>query len=389
VEVLKSMGVRAIVVLLHEGGKGQVPYKGPTDPKNHQLRGKIVDIVNRLDDEVDVVISGHTHKFTNALLENQNHKKILVTQAIYHGEAFADIELILDKLSKDVVAKKAEIKNTDWRSVPVFENNSQKDRFIRYVSELTDQARQTARELISQKLRRPVKDTIGTASKEISKQPNESGESVLGNLVADAQRQAGRTNFAMTQMGGIRADSIGRGVGDGKGKITWGELFCVQPFGSKLVKLTLTGREVVDILKQQWAEAKDTRFLQVSGLNYSYYGNSPDDLTVTDCSGLSASPPRPLDPEARYTVTVSEFLAQGGDNFTAFKGKPCEPMNITDMVALFNYLESLPQPFERQIEGRIRNLDKKEKSRAIPSVRPALSLSSAWSNGGGRSLISY
>ena len=65
---LQPQGVRAIVVTIHQGGT-QTSYNGPTQAMPPALNGPaIADIVRRLDDEVDVVVSGHAHAFTNALL---------------------------------------------------------------------------------------------------------------------------------------------------------------------------------------------------------------------------------------------------------------------------------------------------------------------------------
>jgi 5'-nucleotidase len=111
VSLLKRWGVKAFVVLIHEGGCGQPPFEEKTGPWNDNVRGRIVDIVHRLDD-VDVVITGHTHKFINAMLENNNHKRILVTQSIWHGIAFADIVLTIDRRTQEVVEKWAQIEPT-------------------------------------------------------------------------------------------------------------------------------------------------------------------------------------------------------------------------------------------------------------------------------------
>ena len=82
-----------------------------------------------------------------------------------------------------------------------------------------------------------VNKVVGTAAKTIRRTQNESGESELGNLIADAQRAAMRTDFAFMNPGGIRADIE-------QGEVTWGELFAVQPFGNNLVKMTLTGEQI-------------------------------------------------------------------------------------------------------------------------------------------------
>ena len=53
-------------------------------------------------DEIDVVVSGHAHSFTNALVANANGKPILVTQAFASGTAYADIDLAIDPARREV-----------------------------------------------------------------------------------------------------------------------------------------------------------------------------------------------------------------------------------------------------------------------------------------------
>src|SRR5689334_7941346 len=109
---LKAMGVRTIVVTIHQGGF-QTSYNGPTDPARTLSSGpEILDIVSRLDDEIDVVISGHTHAFTNVLIPNAHGKPILVTQAFSASTAYDDVDLLIDPVSKDVVSKTAQIVTT-------------------------------------------------------------------------------------------------------------------------------------------------------------------------------------------------------------------------------------------------------------------------------------
>ena len=97
---LKAMGVHTIVVTIHQGGF-QTSYNGPTNPTATLSSGpEILDIVNRLDDEIDVVVSGHTHAFTNALIPNAHGKPILVTQAFSASTAYDDIDLLIDPVTQ-------------------------------------------------------------------------------------------------------------------------------------------------------------------------------------------------------------------------------------------------------------------------------------------------
>ena len=77
-------GIHAIVVLLHEGGV-QEPYDGPTRDGGN-VTGRVTGIVAGLDGDVDVVLSAHTHAFTNAYLPNAAGKPVLVTQAYSYSK---------------------------------------------------------------------------------------------------------------------------------------------------------------------------------------------------------------------------------------------------------------------------------------------------------------
>lgn len=102
---------------------------------------------------------------------------------------------------------------------------------------------------------------VAATRQPLSRAENEAGESILGNLIADAQRAALVTDFAFMNPRGIRADLPA-------GSLTYRDLFSVHPFGNSLVEMRLTGQEIYDLLNQQWLEQPRPRMLNVSGLTY-------------------------------------------------------------------------------------------------------------------------
>ena len=94
---------------------------------------------------------------------------------------------------------------------------------------------------------------VGKSTASIDRKQNDAGESTLGNLVADAQRQTMQTQIALMNPGGIRNDLDA-------GDITWGELYGIQPFGNQLIKVDLTGQDIRDILNQQWQKEQQECF---------------------------------------------------------------------------------------------------------------------------------
>jgi 5'-nucleotidase len=99
---LKAQGIEAIVVLIHEGGFPTLEGGNCTG-----LSGPILDIVNRLHTEVDLVISGHTHKVYNCLINNSAGQSVRVTSAGQYARVLSDVDMIIDTRSKDVVAVSA------------------------------------------------------------------------------------------------------------------------------------------------------------------------------------------------------------------------------------------------------------------------------------------
>ena len=317
---LQAQHVRAIVVLIHQGARqiGGV------------VSGEIANIVLRLDDEVDVVMSGHAHSFTNTLLKNQNDKEILVTQAFSAGTAYADIDVEIDRASKDIVQKSARIVTTYGDAGAGLTPDAE-------VAALVAQAEQTVAPLVNR--------VIGTAAANITRSQNSAGESALGNLIADAQRAAMGTDFAFMNPGGIRADID-------SGPLTWGELFTVQPFGNSLVKMELSGQQIYDLLNQQWLNQPFPRMLQVSGLAYTWDNARPvgDRIIEVRQNGM------PINRASVYTLTANSFIAAGGDNFTLFTQGVNVVGGAIDLDALIQFVGGLAQPFSAAVEGRTTRL---------------------------------
>lgn len=316
VRELKQRGVETIVVLIHGGGEGH---------RSGRVTGAIVPLVFRMDDEVDVVLSGHTHQCYQGMVGTK-----LVTQACSNGTAFADVDLVIDRTYKDVIAKKAEIVDTVADAPGITP-----DPAIRSMVE--GYARQVAPR---------VQQVVATAAAPLRRQPNEAGESALGDLIADSQRWKMGVQMAFMNPGGIRADLDA-------GEITWGELYTVQPFNNYLVAMTLTGQQIERLLEQQWVDQPSPRILQISGLRYTWHADRPVGDRV-DPGEIFLEDGTPVRPDGRYRVVVNSFLADGGDNFTVLRQGTERVVGPIDLDALVEYLRQLPQPVTARIEGRIR-----------------------------------
>ncbi|UPK06243.1 bifunctional metallophosphatase/5'-nucleotidase [Bradyrhizobium sp. 170] len=307
---LKARGVEAIVVLIHEGGL-------PTGDYNEcpGVSGPIVDIVKKFDRAVDVVVTGHTHRAYVCEIDGR-----LVTSGDKYGTLVTAIDLKLDPVTRDVASAKAD--NSIVRSATLAKN-----------------AEQTALIESYDRLAAPIGSRpAGSVTATLSRVPNAAGESPLGDIIADAQLAAtsaeekGGAVIAFTNPGGVRADIMRRE----DGAVTYADLFASQPFRNQLVTITLTGKQIKDMLEQQWLDPKRPRILQVSkGFSYAWDASRPDgERVLPERMSLNG---QPLDPAASYRVTVNNFLFVGGDGFTVLTEGTAPQTGIYDSDALNSY----------------------------------------------------
>ncbi len=325
---LTAHGIHTLVVIIHQG---VVPLPGAA---GFEWRGPLTGIVARLDPAIDVVISGHTHTFTNTLLPDSAGKPVLVTQAYSFGIAYADIDLDIERRTGRVLAKSARIVPTWSDAGPGLHPDAR----VRALSRAAALA-------VAPRIAR----VVGEAAQPITRRTSPSGESALGDLVADAERDATHAEMALTNAGGIRADLD-------RGPITWGELLTLHPFGNRLLTTELTGAALVRTLEEQWRAdpAAIPQILKISGFAYRWDPARPvGERVVAVCDAAG----RRLDPARRYRVTVNDFLAGGGDGFTTLAAAAQGKAGPTDIEALAAYLAAAGRPLEPRIDGRIARAD--------------------------------
>ncbi|MDX2202738.1 MAG: bifunctional metallophosphatase/5'-nucleotidase [Hyphomicrobiaceae bacterium] len=322
---LAQRGVRAIVVLIHEGGFPAGDYN-----ECPGISGPIVGIVERLDKAVDVVVSGHTHKAYNCRIDGR-----LVTSADKFGTMLTEISLTLDPRTGDVAGSTAQ------------------NHIVR-PEVFAKEPRQTALIETYDRLARPLASRIvGHITETLSRAENGHGESVLGDLIADAQLaataapEAGGAQIAIVNTGGIRSDVLKRGD---DGAVRYEDVFAAQPFGNTLVTVSLTGALLKLMLEQQWLEQPKPRLLQISkGFTYVWDDRrAKGDFVAAETILLNG---QPIEAGKTYRVTMNTFLADGGDNFTVLREGKEQTGGPPELQALEAWLGSkspyTPGPLER------------------------------------------
>ncbi|GAA3336957.1 bifunctional metallophosphatase/5'-nucleotidase [Amorphoplanes nipponensis] len=345
--LLKLFGVKAQVLLVHQGGQQsgseQVPVPGVSDC--NAFSGPIVPIVAGLNPEFRLVVSGHTHRFYSCTLPNSQGTSV-VTSAGSNGQLITDIDYAIDRRTgrfAEVTAKNVVVENgvSDGKggwlkdAAGIYLKNP--DTIDAKAKKVADKYRTAVAPIANR--------VVGSITGDIVRTAGPNGESPLGDVIADAQLAWTKTSagaqIALMNPGGIRADfdAEASAGGEANGQVTYGEAFTVQPFNNLVVTQTLTGAQLKNVLEQQFVGfggQTTQRILQVSaGLTYSWDSTAPAGSKVTALAFNNT----PIDPAANYQVTTNDFLANGGDGFTNLTlgtGRTTAPG--FDVDALIGYL---------------------------------------------------
>jgi 5'-nucleotidase len=113
--------------------------------------------------------------------------------------------------------------------------------------------------------------------------------------------------------------------------------------------------QIKNMLEQQWLDPKRPRILQVSkGFNYTWDGGKLyGDRVIADRMTLNG---QRIDPAMSYRVTVNNYLAVGGDGFTALKDGTAQQFGVYDVDALYSYFRA-NGPIEPATTDRIARLN--------------------------------
>lgn len=137
------------------------------------------------------------------------------------------------------------------------------------------------------------------------------GEAVIGNLYADAIRAETGAEIALLNGGGLRANRLYPAGTE----ITRRDVLAELPFGNLTFVMEISGADFLATLEQGFAKAENLTggFPQVSGLRVKADLSRPVGERVVSVEIGGA----PLDPARTYRLATNDFLARGGDGYTA------------------------------------------------------------------------
>ncbi len=235
---------------------------------------------------IDVIIGGHSH---TKMLQPELVGQTIVVQAWEHAKALGVLNLRI-KDGKVIGFDGALQEISPATGAP---NCQVQDIVARYA--------QQAGPLLHR--------AIGETRVSLDAEHIRTGETNLGDFVADVMCQAAGAEAAIINGGSIKA-------GIAPGKIEVQDIYTALPYDSYLVAISLTGAQLKAALEHGVSrlEERAGSFPQVSGLTFTYSRSAPAGSRVQDVTVGG----RPLDPQKEYLVATVDFLAAGGNGYTVF-----------------------------------------------------------------------
>jgi 2',3'-cyclic-nucleotide 2'-phosphodiesterase / 3'-nucleotidase / 5'-nucleotidase len=303
-----------VIVLAHVGAfcDGDPGTTASTPVEGAACHGEIVDLARGLDSgSVDLIVSGHTHSLVNTVVNG-----IPIVQARSSGAGIAVVDFVrVGGTHREVRA----------RIETPFADRVRPDPALADALRLDQQS-------IASITTRPVAQFVSALRRS-------GDEYALGRLIADAQRNVAKTDVALVNNGGIRTD-VAAGVA------TYGDLYDVEPFQNRLLRLVVTGKVLREALEHALAGGgaggggahPDAH---IAGVEAWYDPRKPAGARI---QRLRLTGGRDVDERRSYTLAVSDFLAAGGSGYAMLRGAASGDVGVTDLDALIQYLAVLHQP---------------------------------------------
>ncbi|MFD9813667.1 bifunctional metallophosphatase/5'-nucleotidase [Streptomyces sp. NPDC059080] len=318
---LKARGVRAIVLSMHDGAVAGSDFNSGTNPS-----GPAYELALRVSSDIDAIVTGHWHCAFSMMLPDPSGNPRPFVEAGCYGQLINEITLRLDRTTGEVVRELTTTTNhpntRDIAPDPVLREIA--DYWAGYG------ARRAAGPLATQ-----------TAS--FTRTRKATGESTMGNLVADWALWAGRQPLdPMADPGGpantpadlaliavaprqgqavIAADLVHDAQSGGT--VTFGAAWNAVGFGDPIMTVTVTGRQLHDALEEQWAPAPGGGLgfspLAVSGnVRYTFDATGPVGKRVDPAEVFIDG--EPLDEKHTYRLAAPSYTLINQDGFSAFLG---------------------------------------------------------------------
>jgi 2',3'-cyclic-nucleotide 2'-phosphodiesterase (5'-nucleotidase family) len=218
----------------------------------------------------DVILGGHTHKQLKA--DEPLHNGVLVTQSGGYLQRAAYVTLTVD--SGRVTDKRVEY--IDVKKFP------KKNKVIASLVESFGNSPKFSRVIARAETPFGVKEE-------------------LGSMICDALKDAYGADVALTNPGGVRLGQLPAG------DITVLDVLRFDPFDNKIVVMTLTGKQLLDLM-MSCSQRRLRSFPYVSGVQCELTPDD-DDATLVKTAKVTLADGKPLKMKQKYRVVTNSYVA--------------------------------------------------------------------------------
>ncbi len=283
------------VLLAHAGGE----CDGPA------CSGEVIRLADAVESRsLDLIVAGHTHRRVDtrvagiSIIESEGEGSLAIADVVRTSAGGREVRTRLEPIKPERVDADAQM------------------------AVLVDRYRHRT-DSISGRVVASVKFPL----------PREGDQHRLGGLIAEARRNVLRADVGLVANSEIGADLPA-------GAVTYGQLYRVQPSEAGLVKVTLTGAQLREVLEQSLS--RDGRpAAHIAGARVRYDPRRPPGRRIQRVELLGS---RKFQSNAEYTLATDDFLASGGEGYFALVNRRSVPGSILDVDAVIAYLRRLPQP---------------------------------------------
>jgi len=299
----KKDGADLVVAVIHQGW-------------SENAGGVAVGVLNDMALQIKgaaAIYGGHSHQTFAALVPGkQKIQGTLLGQTVNSGQEYTRSQICV---------------NTDTDKVIGSSIETIKKAAVATVTADADTAASVKKykDLMTTKLDVKIGQVSGLFPIDGTPRVQRSGENPMGNYIADLLRAKYKTEFALTNGGGIRDSFPAKNyvpvdkelvrTGTGPLDVTLGDALTVYPFGNQVATTIVTGENLWKALENgvsgNWGS--EGKFPQISGFKFTFdtskaAGSRIVSVTKNDGTAIAKD-------QTVYTLTTLDFIIYGGDGY--------------------------------------------------------------------------
>lgn len=303
IKAAKKAGADLVVAVIHQGW-------------SESVGGVSVGVLNEMATEIKgaaAIYGGHSHQtFTTVVPVEKSTTGTLVGQTLNAGVEYTRSQICVNTSSNRVLG--SSIETIKRAAVATVVPDAPTAALVKkYKDQMTG------------KLDTKIGTVAGTFPRGGTPAVERSGENPMGIYIADLLRAKYKTDFALTNGGGIRdtfpaktytpVDTKLVRTGTGPLDVTLGDALTVYPFGNQVATTVVTGENLWKALENGVGGnyPGDGRFPQISGFKFTFdptkaVGSRIVSVTKNDGTAIAKD-------QTVYTLTTLDFIIYGGDGY--------------------------------------------------------------------------